>query len=68
VLRYLNEGSLLWRFVHEIRVEALEHGVVRYDEHRLPAALDLEDERLETVNEILVALAARVPIVERAGL
>ena len=38
------------------------------DQHRLLASFNLKDERLKAMNEVLVALATRVAIVERVRL
>src|ERR1019366_5271115 len=48
--------------VHHVSVERAKNGLVPDDEHRRLLAFELEDYRLQALNDVLIGLAARIPV------
>ena len=49
--------DLLFGGVDEVRDQTSQHGLMRHDDHRLRGSLQLEDHRLQSLDDIAVALA-----------
>lgn len=62
VQRDFHPRGLFLRNIHVVRVDASQHGLVRYDQNVL-ATLELHDDGLQSDNDVAVTLAATVPVV-----